>query len=66
MLRLLEWSQEGHRYLAEVRDVAGRRVWFVGVDDELPREAFEVSAADENEDALRARLVRAVRLTDLG
>jgi len=48
-----------------VRDVEGRLVWFVGVDDELPRESFEVSAADENEDALRERLVRAVRLTNL-
>jgi hypothetical protein len=66
VLHRLEWSQEGHRYRADVREVEGRRVWFVGVDDELPREAFEQSdSSDENEEDLRRRLVQAVRLTDL-
>jgi len=64
MLRLVEWSEEGHRYRGELRTIGERRVWFVAVDDELPREAGEATWADADTSHLRKRLVQAMK--DLG
>jgi hypothetical protein len=62
VLRRLEWSEGGHRYRAELRDVNERRVWFVAIDDELPREVFDSREAEVDEQQLRARIVLTIRI----
>ncbi len=69
MLWLLEFTRDGHRFRAELRpdaDVShepsraiAEGFWFVSMDGDPPRRAFEADVHDEDTEEFRRRVVSA-------
>jgi hypothetical protein len=67
----LEFTRDEHRYRAELRSGSGQphaetetpsqAFWYVSVDGEPPRLAFDADGRDEDTEEFRARIVAAAR-----
>jgi hypothetical protein len=71
VLWLLEFTRDDHRYRAELRsgsseahtesETPPEAFWYVSMDGEPPRLAFDASVRDEDTEEFRARIVAAAR-----
>jgi hypothetical protein len=71
VLWLLEFTRDEHRYRAELRSASSelqteaqippQAFWYVSMDGEPPRLAFEADVRDEDSEAFRDRVVAAAR-----
>jgi len=69
VLWLLEFTRDEHRYRAELRSGSSephtvtdeQAFWYVSMDGEPPRLAFDADVRDEDTDDFRARIVAAAR-----
>ena len=69
MLWLLEFTRDEHRYRAELRsgssephtETPPEAFWYVSMNGEPPRLAFDADVRDEDTEEFRARIVAAAR-----
>jgi hypothetical protein len=71
VLWLLEFTRDDHRYRAELRSASSelqteaelppQAFWYVSMDGEPPRLAFDADVRDEDSEAFRDRIVAAAR-----